>query len=158
MLTAMGGDAAGQSRAHAIGLAAAAAISVPVGLIGWIALPTPITASHPSSLLALGTLLPLISFLAGAMLLVDPLVDRSVAANVPALRHASNAWTIAIGAAAFVGLTAFERTPHFADLLVAAVAYYGVSRLACDRSASPAQPSCTSLNRIRVSSPRCTVR
>ena len=127
-LIALQNDPSSQARIHAIGLFSAAALSVPISLLGWLsttsALNTPNVLGNVY-MLSFTAIVPLLGLLAIAVLLVDPFVDQTVASNVPTIRHVANGWPIAICATAFVGYVAFEQGLGLADVGSALVVYRG---------------------------------
>lgn len=101
------------SRLHLFSLVTAAALSLPPALYSYLAA----SAEAVSTTANIATALPLIVFAAAMLLVVDPFVDRKLAAQAASrYSHITTGWTCATLSAWFVGLVAFNVRFAWSDL------------------------------------------
>ncbi|CAD6573884.1 MAG: Putative zinc transporter msc2 [Cyphobasidiales sp. Tagirdzhanova-0007] len=115
-------DSDTHSRLHALGVV----FSVPFAFVFTLVRPDQASTDIP---LANTQTLATLFLLALALHLVDPLLANSSKTRVPTIRGFRLAWPIAALTAAFIGITAFERTLHVVDFVIAGVAYPCLSQI-----------------------------
>ena len=104
------------SRLHAIGVA----LSVPFAFLFTVLTPGETSANIPLTNTQVFATLSLLAF---ALHLVDPLLANSAKTRIPAIKGFKLAWPVATLTSAFIGITAFERTLHVVDFVIAGISY-----------------------------------